>query len=105
MSAQISFRGLLTLLDDRRQLRHVSRRVDARHELVAIMRKVQKGPNQPLLFATVNGSPTPIATNILCRRSILADSLNLPLAGLLPELVKREFEHTPARRRFGRSRP
>ena len=95
MPAQTSFRDLLALLDHQRQLRHVSRRVDARHELVAIMRKVQKGPNQPLLFRTVTGSPTPIATNVLCRRSILADALDLPLPAILPELVKREASTRP----------
>lgn len=95
MSAQTSFRGLLALLDDRHQLRHVSRKVDARHELVAIMRKVQKGPNQPLLFESVTGSSTPIATNVLCRRSILADSLDLSLPALLPELVRREGSTLP----------
>ncbi len=95
MPSQTEFRGLLQHLDQNRLLRHVSRPVDARHELVSIMRKVQKGGNEPLLFKTVTGSPTPVATNVLCRRSILADALGLNLPTLLPDLIKREGQTRP----------
>jgi 3-polyprenyl-4-hydroxybenzoate decarboxylase len=57
MPPQTEFRDLLRQLDETRLLRHVSRPVDPMQELVAIVRKVQKGPNQPLLFKTVSGSP------------------------------------------------
>jgi UbiD family decarboxylase len=93
--SQTEFRGLLKHLDQIRLLRHVSRPVDARHELVSIMRKVQKCSNEPLLFNAVTGSPTAVATNVLCRRSILADALGLNLATLLPDLIKREGQTRP----------
>ena len=95
MQAQSEFRGLLSKLSETGQLRHISRPVNPTHELVAIMRKVQKGPNSPLLFRSVTGSPAPVATNVLCRRSILAEALGLPLSSLLPDLVRKEGKTKP----------
>lgn len=92
---QTTFRGLLKALDDQRVLRHISREVDPKHQLVAIMRKVQKTSNEPLLFDRVAGSPAPVATNILCRRSILADALGLDTKSLVPSLVAREGRTKP----------
>lgn len=95
MRPQTEFRGSLSGLERAGTLRTVSRPVDPTHELVAILRKVQKGPNLPLLFKSVTGSPAPVATNILCRRSILADALGLNVASLLPDLVRKESKTHP----------
>ncbi|MCK9915254.1 UbiD family decarboxylase [Microbacteriaceae bacterium K1510] len=87
---QTTFRALLKDLDARRVLRHVSRAVDPKHQLVAVMRKVQKTSNEPLLFDTVTGSPAAVAANIFCRRTILADALGLETRSLVPSLVAME---------------
>ncbi|MBI1203143.1 MAG: UbiD family decarboxylase [Rhodopseudomonas sp.] len=92
---QTTFRGLLKHLDDQRLLRHVSRPVDPTHQLVAVMRKVQKTTNEPLLFEHVTGSPAAVATNILCRRGILADALGLETRSLVPSLVAKEGQAMP----------
>ncbi len=90
-----SFRDLLDLLATRGCLRRVTRPVSPRHELVAVLRAVQKSLNQPLLFENVTGSPTPIATNVLCRRSILAAALGIDEAEILPTLIARERDTQP----------
>lgn len=92
---QTTFRDLLKRLDAQHLLRHVSRAVDPKHQLVAILRKVQKTTNEPLLFEQVSGSPAPVATNILCRRAILADALGLDTHSLVPSLVAKEGEAKP----------
>lgn len=91
----LTFRDLLDILATRNCLRRVARAVDPRHQLVAILRKVQKGLNQPLLFENVSGSPAPIATNVLCRRSILAAALGIEEQALLATLVARERAMQP----------
>ncbi len=85
-----SFRALLRWLDDARRLRHVRRRTDPRYELAAVMRKVQKTTNEPLLFENVSDSKAAVATNIMCRRDILAASLGLAPERLVPDLALRE---------------
>lgn len=91
----LTFRDLLASLDAANTLRRVSRPVDPRHQLVAILRKVQLEANQPLLFENVTGSPTPVATNVLCRRSILAAALGTDQPSLLPALAAKERETRP----------
>jgi len=92
---QTTFRGLLKGLDDRNLLRHVSREVIAKHQLVAIMRKVQKTSNEPLMFDNVAGSPAPVATNIFCRRTIISDALDIETRSLVPSLVAKEGQVKP----------
>ena len=60
-----TFRDLLAYLDGRGDLCRVRREVDPKFELTAVMRKMQKGPNKPLMFENVQGSTMPIATNVL----------------------------------------
>jgi len=93
--ALTSFRALLRRLDQEGSLRHVTRPTRAEHELVAVMRKVQKGSNVPLLFENVIGSRTPVATNILSRRDVLAAALGCPQDRLLAELVAMERAAVP----------
>ncbi len=88
IEAESNFRALLLRLEQARILRTISREVNARHELVSVMRKVQKTSNEPLLFRNVNGSSFPIATNLLGRRELLAYALGLASDDLLPALAR-----------------
>ena len=90
MPALTSFRDLIEALKRGGVLRSVSRAVDPRYELIAVMRAVQKAGNEPLLFTNVAGSPAPVATNILGRRDVLAMALGLEPRTLLPSLVAQE---------------
>ncbi|AMN45342.1 UbiD family decarboxylase [Rhodoplanes sp. Z2-YC6860] len=87
MPALTSFRSLIDSLERSGTLRSISRPVDPRHELIAVMRAVQKAGNEPLLFTAVAGSPSPVATNILGRREVLALALGLEPQTLLPSLL------------------
>lgn len=92
MSQAIStFRGLIEALQQNGTLRSVSREVDPRHELVAVMRRVQIEQNEALLFRNVTQAPTPVTTNIFGRRATLALSLGLPENEVVPFLV-REYD-------------
>jgi len=83
-----SFRGLIEILEKNSVLRSVSRTVNPRHELVAVMRSVQKRGNEALLFRNVSGSPAPVATNILGRRDSLARAFGFQTTDIVPELVR-----------------
>src|SRR5207247_1192164 len=85
-----SFRELVAWLDERGELARVTRSVDPKHELVAVLRKTQQGPNVALLFENVKGSPMPVASNVMARRTSIAGALGIPVADLLPELAARE---------------
>ena len=85
-----SFRELLEWLDRRGELARVTRSVDAAHELVAVLRKTQQGPDVGLLFERVKGSALPVATNIMSRRTTLAAALGVAAEKILPELAARE---------------
>ena len=88
--ALTSFRDLIEALERDGVLRSVSRAVDPRYELIAVMRAVQKAGNEPLLFTDVTGSPAPVATNVLGRRDVLALALGLRPETLLASLVAQE---------------
>lgn len=90
-----SFRDLLGLIAARGGLRRVKRLVSPRHQLVAVLRAMQKSLNQSLLFENVAGSPAPIASNVLCRRSILAAALGIDESTILSTLVARERDTRP----------
>lgn len=89
-TALTSFRDLIAALKRNGTLRSISRPVDPRFELVAIMRAVQRSGNQPLLFTNVTANPIAVATNILGRRNVLALALGLDSETLLPSLLARE---------------
>ncbi|MDP6709671.1 MAG: UbiD family decarboxylase, partial [Alphaproteobacteria bacterium] len=90
-----TFRELLAHLEARGEMRHVGRSVDPRFELTAVMRKMQKGPNQALMFDNVAGSPMPVVTNVFGFRSAVAAALDLDEASLLPALVEKENKILP----------
>ena len=90
MPALTSFRDLIEAVKRDGVLRSISRAVDPRYELIAVMRAVQRAGNEPLLFTNVTGSPAPVATNILGRRDVLAMALGLEPGTLLPSLVAQE---------------
>ncbi|MBX9841364.1 MAG: UbiD family decarboxylase [Xanthobacteraceae bacterium] len=50
MPGLTSFRELIDALERSGVLRSISRAVDPRYELIAVMRAVQKAGNEPLLF-------------------------------------------------------
>ncbi len=90
-----TFRDLLTYLDGRGDLARVGREVDPKFELTAVMRKMQKGPNRPLMFENVQGSSIPVATNVFGFRGNIAAALDLDEANLLPEMVAKENKSLP----------
>jgi 2,5-furandicarboxylate decarboxylase 1 len=98
MAAMESFRQLIAWLQEQGQLASVERRVDPRHELTAVMRHMQKGPNRPLLFRNVAGSEVPVATNLFGFRRTVAASLGLEENDLLRTLVTQENRRLPVDR-------
>lgn len=76
----------------------VERNVDPKHELTAVMRHMQRGPNKALLFRNVVGSDVPVATNIFGFRSTVAASLGLEESDLLRSLVALENKRMPVER-------
>jgi len=86
-----SFRELIDWLDGRGELARVSRAVDPVHELTAVLRKTQQGPNVGLLFENVKGSRVPVASNILTHRASIAAALGLNVEDLLAQLAAREL--------------
>ena len=93
-----TFRELLDWLKSRGELCEVGRSVDPKHELTAVMRKMQKGPNKALIFRKVRGSDIPVATNIFGFRRTVAASLGLEESELLRSLVAKENRTLPVER-------
>lgn len=90
-----SFRGLIDWLQVNGELARVTRAVDPAYELTAVLRKTQLGPNVGLLFENVKGSPAPVASNILSRRTAIAAALGVGTGELLAELAAREPNSLP----------
>jgi UbiD family decarboxylase len=63
-------------LERRGQLLTVRKEVDPMFELNAVVRKVQTGPNLPLLFTNVRGSRYPVASNLFGNYGLIADLLS-----------------------------
>ena len=93
-----TFRELLEWLRSNGDLATVSRSVDPKHELTAVMRSMQKGANKALMFRSVRGSDMPVATNVFGFRRAVAAALGLDEAELLRTLVAREGERLPVDR-------
>lgn len=98
MAAFESFRQLVEALRERGEMATVTRQVDPRHELTAVMRHMQRGPNRPLLFADVKGSDLPVITNVFGFRRTVAESLGLAEADLLRTMVSLEAKGLPVDR-------
>ena len=90
MAALESFRQLVELLEERGEIAHVEREVDPTHELTAVLRHMQKGPNRPMSFDTVRGTDLPVVTNVFGFRSTVAESLGLAESDLLRTMVSLE---------------
>jgi len=93
-----TFRELLQWLEQRGDLAQVMRGVDPRHELTAVMRTMQKGPNRALMFRNVRGTNLPVVTNVFGFRRAVAASLGLDESELLRTLVAREGQRLPTQR-------
>jgi UbiD family decarboxylase len=98
MRAMETFRGLLEWLESKGNLAKVTRSVDPKHELTAVMRHMQRGENKALLFKNVKGSAIPVATNAFGFRSTVAASLGLEEGNLLRTLVSLESRGLPVDR-------
>jgi UbiD family decarboxylase len=59
---------------------------------------MQKGPNKPLMFESVQGASMPVATNVFGFRRTLAAALDLDEGNLLPALVAKENKTLPVER-------
>jgi 2,5-furandicarboxylate decarboxylase 1 len=90
-----TFRQLLDWLAARGEVASVTREVNPKHELTAVMRRMQKGPNQALLFRQITGTDMPIATNVFGFRRTVAASLGLKEKDLLRTLVMQENRRLP----------
>jgi 2,5-furandicarboxylate decarboxylase 1 len=93
-----TFRQLLDWLSSRKELCTVNRKVDPKHELTAVMRHMQKGPNKALLFRNVSGSAIPVVTNVFGLRRTVAAALGVEESNLLRSLVAKETRGLPVER-------
>lgn len=93
-----TFRELMHWLEDRGELACVSRNVDPKHELTAVMRTMQKGGNKALLFRNVRGTDLPVVTNVFGFRRAVAACLGLEEGGMLRAMVAREGQRLPVER-------
>ena len=87
----LSFRNLIDRMETEGALARVRRTVDARLEVIAVTRKMHLTENRGLLFESVNESPGPVATNLLCRRDYVAMALGYDGAAILPALEAGEL--------------
>lgn len=75
-----SMRGLIAALDSRGDLHRVTRNVDPKFELGAVLALRDRGPAQ--LFENVGGSPLPVVGNLLSSRERYALGLGIPVSDL-----------------------
>jgi 2,5-furandicarboxylate decarboxylase 1 len=86
-----SMRGFMSLLEQRGDLQRVTRPVDPRFELGAVLALRDRGP--ALLFENVAGGTMPVIGNLLSTRARFADALGV--AGeRLDDLCLRALAHT-----------
>jgi 2,5-furandicarboxylate decarboxylase 1 len=88
----------LTWLEARGEVSRVNREVDPRYELTAVIRRMQKGPNNALVFSRVRGTDLTVATNLFGFRHTVAAALGVHEAELLRTLVSRETKQVPVKR-------
>jgi UbiD family decarboxylase len=93
-----TFREVLEHLEHANQVAHVRRQVHPRHELTAVMRTMQRGQNQALLFADVAGTSLRVATNVFGFRRTVAAAVGVEERQLLKELLRRERATLPVDR-------
>lgn len=74
-----SLREYLRLLKSRDQLLVVQKEVDPKFELNAVVRKIQSGPNLPVLFEKVRGTRYPVISNTFGNYGIIAQLLGVDI--------------------------
>jgi UbiD family decarboxylase len=77
-----TLRSFIKLLNDKGQLLKVDREVDPKFELNAVVRKVQTGPNLPILFNKVRGYHYKVASNTLGNYDVIADLIGVNKTGV-----------------------
>jgi UbiD family decarboxylase len=92
------FRSLIYTLEEQGQLLRVGREVDPEYEVNAVIKRVQKSVNQPILFEKVRGARFSLVSNVFGRRDSVPLSLGLPKSHLLAEMTEREANPIPVRR-------
>ncbi len=92
------FRSLVNALDQQGQLLRVTREVDPEYEVNAVLKRIQKTVNQPVLFENVQGARFPLISNVFGRRDTVPLALELPKETLLADMTERESNPVPTRR-------
>jgi len=72
-----SLRSFVETLQQEGKLLTVEREIDPKFEVNAVIRKVQEGPNLPVLFKNVKGCNYQVISNTLGNLSIIASILNV----------------------------
>lgn len=72
----------LARLEADRQLLRIRREVDPTFELAAVTRRVQLGPNLPVLFENVRGTPYRVVSNLYGNYAIVAGLLGTEVSGV-----------------------
>jgi 4-hydroxybenzoate decarboxylase len=80
--AGLDLRQLLAHLEADGELLRVRREVDPKFELAAVTRKVQLGPNLPVLFEQVRGTAIPVVSNVYGNYAIVARMVGTELSGV-----------------------
>ena len=93
--AAVNIRQLLDRWERSGQLLRIRREVDPRFELGAVVKTV-KG-RQPLLFQKVKGYPDPMAAGLGGSKELIADSMDITPAELLPKLIAAIVSPIPTR--------
>ncbi|WP_245237801.1 UbiD family decarboxylase domain-containing protein, partial [Paenibacillus ihuae] len=93
--AAVNIRQLLDRWERSGELLHIRREVDPRFELGAVVKAV-KG-RKPLIFEKVKGYSDPMTVGLGGSKELIADSLDLNPAELLPRLVAAIVSPTPTR--------
>ncbi len=78
-------RSFLSWLDEKRLLIKVKKPVSTRHEIPALMKKLD---GKPVLFENVAGSMFKVAGNLCSSRDLLAGGLGIPVQDLLHRLAE-----------------
>lgn len=91
----VNLRDYLSECERRGQLLRVRREVDPKFELNAVVRKVQAGPNLPIVFEKVRGTSFKVVSNTLGDYSRIAGLLNTDVGGLARSWAERMSAPTP----------
>jgi len=92
---QTSLRAYLNDLEQRRQLLTVRREVDPQFELNAVVRKIQSGPNLPVLFERVRGCTYPVVSNVLGNYGLVAGVLGVRIGEVARHWAERMSAPVP----------